>query len=504
MNAEAYRYQPLANYDIGGEIRLLKIHPGSANDVLRLQLFIVDRRTTIIEYDALSYMWGSDDNLQIAFMDDKLVSLRENLSSFLRHHRDTPSAGHQVSYLWIDALCINQEDPNEKMMLVRHMYRIYTQFEAFLEHPFGTKRNTKPVIGPRHHSPQKQHQISTDDENALHPIEIHASQIIQSPYWGRLWIVQEIKLAAKASIVCGSELLPLACMTRLTTHVDSGLFNLTRHVSRKQLELFRFATSTHEVNHTWAHYVVACRDHLCSEPQDHVLGLLGLANWLYEPLILHHGCSLGWMMLAVLECSINQHQHRDEEYDTLAIMHQLSTVLSVGTRDLLEATQKRGVRNGKSFILAFDDVIEIFCGPSQPQIPDSGGGPLRYPPHGAMWIFACESVAMHIDGRGPYLCFGPRHASVRWYPKATSGLIQNTVSEVGNLAMEPTIIYLRHWRSSPFLLDAARSWMEAKQTNEPLEGAHEAQESKHFCVTCSFLAFTELYGAFRTLAGLPD
>ncbi|KAK5691371.1 hypothetical protein LTR97_011363 [Elasticomyces elasticus] len=527
MDAEAYHYEPLKDVvDSRYEIRLLKIDGGQANSALRLRLLTVNLISTTAQYDALSYVWGSEDNQQIAFVDDKSVRLRENLSSFLKHYRDTMCAEHQDAYLWIDAQCINQEDPNEKMDQVNNMSFIYskarsvliwlgdisqhtpsvTQFEAFLDHHCIEKRDIKSVSGSMQR-PQQQHQLATNAADVLHPIELHALKIIRSPYWGRLWIVQELKLAAKASIICGSELLPLPFMTRLMTYVDLGLSNLSRHVSAKQFGLFRLATSRHEANHTWAYYVVECRDHRCSEPQDHVLGLRGLVKQRYENMTLYPGCSFGYMVMVVLECSIQQHLQCDEEHDTLAIIHQLSTVLSVGTSELLAATQKRGVRKDNSFMLAFNDVIEIFCEPSQPRIPESGGGPRRYPPHGAMWIFACESVAMHIDSRGSYLCFGPRHASVRWYSKATSGSIRNTVSEVGNLAMEPTITYLRHWRSSSDLLNAARSWMKAKSAKEfghGPEGTHEVQDLKHFYVPCSFLELTELYAAFRILAGLPD
>ncbi|KAK5677603.1 hypothetical protein LTS10_010177 [Elasticomyces elasticus] len=520
-DAEAYQYEALSIAS-GMEIRLLKIDDGHADSTLRLRLLTVELNSTTPQYDALSYMWGSKDNVQIAFVDNKSVRVRENLSSFLKHYRDTIPGGHKDSYLWIDALCINQEDSGEKEWQVKFIKArsvliwlgdisqhapSVTQFEAFLEQPFGSKRDTKSVPGPAHHPQQEQHQVSIDADEALHPIEMHASQIIQSPYWGRLWIVQEIKLAANASIICGCELLPLACMTRLKTHVGSGLFNLSRHISSKQLELFRLATSKHEDTHTWAHYVVEYRNHQCSELQDHVFGMLGLADERFEDLPMPYGDALGYTMLGVLEHSIDQHKHQGEEHDTLAIMHDLSTVLLVGTNDLLAASQYRGPRNGKSFILAFKDVIEIFSEPSPPQFTDSDGVPLHFPPsHGAMWIFACESVAMHTDGSGPYLCFGRRHASVRWYPKSTSGSIQNTVSEVEDLAMRPKIMYLRHWRSSPST-NAARSWMKAKQTDElgcGLEGAQEAQQSKHFYLPCSFLALTELYAAFRTLAGLPD
>ncbi|KAK4957042.1 hypothetical protein LTR10_004998 [Elasticomyces elasticus] len=511
MNAEAYRYQPLANPDTGDEMRLLKIHPGPANSVLRLQLFIVDRHTTTIEYDALSYMWGSDDNLQIAFIDDKLVSLRENLSSFLEHYRDTVPARHQDPYLWIDALCINQEDSWEKMSQVARMHSTYrgarsvliwlgntsrpilspAQFEAFLEHCERTKSDTRAETSLA--------QLSTEVAGSLHPIEHHASQIIESPYWSRLWIIQEIKMAATASIICGSELLPLECMTTAATYFESGLFELDRHVSPEQVYLFRLATSELEANHTWADYVVGCQDHQCSELRDHVFGLMGLPD---SPCDAGHRllgeASLGDLMITVLEHSVDQHERRGEEYDALTIMHQLSTALSVSTSDTLTAADN-GTADRDSFILAFDDVSELTpqCFLPLSQVQDLGYAPCRSDIWD--WEFACQSMAMHTNGCGPYLCFDLKHASVRWYPESSS-------NGVDDMIVEPTIIHLQHWPLDPTLLIKARYWMTQKENKEVgrgLQGEREAQDLKQFRVSCSFLALTELYSAFRTLAGLP-
>ncbi|KAK5735817.1 hypothetical protein LTR17_007827 [Elasticomyces elasticus] len=112
-DAEAYQYEALSIESVM-QIRLLRIDDGHADSTLRLRLLTVELNSTTIQYDALSYMWGSEDSVQIAFVDNKSVRLRENLSSFLKHYRDNVPAGHQDSYPWIDALCINQEDSEEK------------------------------------------------------------------------------------------------------------------------------------------------------------------------------------------------------------------------------------------------------------------------------------------------------------------------------------------------------------------------------------------------------
>ncbi|KAK3339775.1 heterokaryon incompatibility protein-domain-containing protein [Lasiosphaeria hispida] len=75
-------------------------------------------------YDALSYTWGSvaDSNPTI-FVNGHERAVTANLCAALWHLRD-PS-GERT--LWIDALCINQQNNQEKGQQVQSMAKIYAK-----------------------------------------------------------------------------------------------------------------------------------------------------------------------------------------------------------------------------------------------------------------------------------------------------------------------------------------------------------------------------------------
>jgi hypothetical protein len=62
------------------------------------------------EYEALSHTWGSPDQVKAVELNGYPVNIRENLWSALvnlRHAR-------KERVLWIDAICINQADVEER------------------------------------------------------------------------------------------------------------------------------------------------------------------------------------------------------------------------------------------------------------------------------------------------------------------------------------------------------------------------------------------------------
>ena len=83
-------------------------------------------------YDALSYVWGSEEDKQPIFirLDDKVDGSTENyrrllvtanLRAALSHLRDR----FLERVIWIDAVCINQKDDDEKGRQVQSMAKIY-------------------------------------------------------------------------------------------------------------------------------------------------------------------------------------------------------------------------------------------------------------------------------------------------------------------------------------------------------------------------------------------
>ncbi|KAI1567340.1 endo-polygalacturonase precursor [Pyrenophora tritici-repentis] len=71
--------------------------------------------------NALSYVWGLSENPDSIYIGDCRSEVTPNLHAALLHLRDTSFA----RILWIDALCINQKDDDEKSGQIQLMAQIY-------------------------------------------------------------------------------------------------------------------------------------------------------------------------------------------------------------------------------------------------------------------------------------------------------------------------------------------------------------------------------------------
>ncbi|KAJ4992032.1 heterokaryon incompatibility protein [Stagonosporopsis vannaccii] len=103
-----------------GQIRLIKVLPGTWSEPVRCELFNVLLSTA--EYQALSYVWGSRNVSRNIVVNDRTYPATVNLESALRHLRERYPVG---IVLWVDALCINQNDTEERMHQVQLMGHIY-------------------------------------------------------------------------------------------------------------------------------------------------------------------------------------------------------------------------------------------------------------------------------------------------------------------------------------------------------------------------------------------
>lgn len=89
------------------QIRLLRLLKGRRGDQLRGEVFSVTLgQTPEIEYDALSYEWGSSQPNQRIELHGHSVQIRDTLHSALSSIREA----ERDRFLWIDALCIDQEN----------------------------------------------------------------------------------------------------------------------------------------------------------------------------------------------------------------------------------------------------------------------------------------------------------------------------------------------------------------------------------------------------------
>jgi hypothetical protein len=148
-----------------------------------------------VHYEALSYMWGSEDcPLQIE-LNGTTIEAKNNLWRALKHIYQTDS----VRILWIDALCINQNDINERNHQVSQMGRIYESAIGVLAW-LGLSDDSSSLamkclfeFGLRFKGLRKMNQKDLSREPGflwINGDEITAiSLFCTREYWSRLWII---------------------------------------------------------------------------------------------------------------------------------------------------------------------------------------------------------------------------------------------------------------------------------------------------------------------------
>jgi hypothetical protein len=116
-----YHYLPLSN--ASENIRLLRLLPAEAEGAkIRGELFEHRLQTSSrSSYEALSYVWGSWNPVQSILIDNGQLDVTPNLYAALVRLRDASFP----RIIWIDAICIDQADDEEKSDQIRIMANIY-------------------------------------------------------------------------------------------------------------------------------------------------------------------------------------------------------------------------------------------------------------------------------------------------------------------------------------------------------------------------------------------
>lgn len=197
------------------------------------------------EYSALSYTWGSPTPARNIVIDSRLVEVGPNLEAALRTLHGYTQRLHGLK-LWVDAICINQADEEEKAIQVKRMKDIYSNsavtriwlgesdedtapFFSFLGYCHDTivsavERDDDsitdsffgdPASGASVARPFPDDVHGSDDSFELTPaqnrelVNLAVAHILKKPYWTRAWIIQELAVSAPwAAIHCGPHILP--------------------------------------------------------------------------------------------------------------------------------------------------------------------------------------------------------------------------------------------------------------------------------------------------------
>lgn len=223
------------------EVRLILLHSGSVEDPILCTIAHTSLKAfEIANYEALSYCWGDHrqrQNIKVAVTDaagssDFAMSI--TLSLYLALLKLRPRTG-PARILWVDSICINQNDLDERssqVSLMRDVYHNARRVVVWLGQ--GTMAmyqaiKTLNTISQRYEEIGTSDQVSSQTAQLHSPLmervdkQKHAGQfdflqdwkVFESPWFNRTWVVQEAFNAKETIFYCGDCTLTLAMMLRV-------------------------------------------------------------------------------------------------------------------------------------------------------------------------------------------------------------------------------------------------------------------------------------------------
>ncbi|KAF2878520.1 heterokaryon incompatibility protein-domain-containing protein, partial [Massariosphaeria phaeospora] len=249
-------YQPLPGPDY---LRVIKLEPGLEDDILSCKLETVSLDGSLDLYEAISYVWGDPTATEEICCNGLFVEITSGLADALRRFRYPD----KQRLLWADALCINQQDNQEKSRQVKQMGRIYEnakgvlvwvgrdsqgfaeacfrllqEMNRYLDEVF-IECESKMVDMPLLTAP---YPICDDPEQW-----IKVQELLDLPWFERVWTIQEAALAKECQLCWGAHSIDIA-------------------------DIFEFVI--------WRHYK-------CTDPRDRIYAFLGnpLARFNQQPIL---------------------------------------------------------------------------------------------------------------------------------------------------------------------------------------------------------------------------
>ncbi|KAK3995522.1 HET-domain-containing protein [Cladorrhinum sp. PSN332] len=217
-----YEYRPLPE----GSIRLLRIKPntdqGAPIECEILVYPILDSGRTSL-YEGLSYVWGSQDNPRSIRINGCEFPVGGNLYSAISALRDR----YLDRVMWVDAICINQADKNEKGHQVQAMARIYAQARGVVVWlGAGTLKTSKAIRAIQRlallpgDTQKTDRQSGPEDpagsQNAGslpkpsveclgHGEQEAIMHLFHLPWFERVWVLQEVAAARHVLVKAGAD-----------------------------------------------------------------------------------------------------------------------------------------------------------------------------------------------------------------------------------------------------------------------------------------------------------
>jgi hypothetical protein len=229
------------------EIRILKVLPGKENDAIKCELRTVSLRNDPA-FEALSYTWGDPNPKDTISVNGHPFEVTVNLELALRALREP----QRPRVLWIDAICINQNDTDEKNIqipLMGEIYRTASQVvvwlgastpeielavswvQTYVDKSFGSasrnwlKMDAAALVSDR-----------ARRERDLARLKVLQGyfEIFSFSYWTRMWTFQEYRLPRADPIsICGNLVLRASELGKAQDAIHAAGFGVIDGVAQR-------------------------------------------------------------------------------------------------------------------------------------------------------------------------------------------------------------------------------------------------------------------------------
>lgn len=319
----SYKHKALSGTNA---IRILELLPGPRGTPIHVRLISASLDDNPV-YEALSYEWGLPSRgtyqpkdvpnlVQITvtvkrfiFCDGESILITENLEAILQRLRYPDG---QTRFLWIDGICINQDDVQERTSQVSLMTRIYGQASKALVWIGEEKADTEAAwmlideLAYRYNQATEDANPTTSQRPRKVVIDDRVLDLVKGPYlaaltdlftrsyFGRIWIVQEILLAKTAEVICGSHTIPwpdfwhaATVIVNLGLVVDVGKTEVRqRWIWHRLISIGELWEHRHALSGLWPslptpslHALVELfLGNQVTDPRDRIYGMLGMVR----------------------------------------------------------------------------------------------------------------------------------------------------------------------------------------------------------------------------------